>query len=183
MKTDRSLKDALDALEQYSRRNSLRFFGILESAKPNIYSDDIVMNVCKSMGAYVSVGDIKCSHRTGKPRGRRPRHIIVKCVSYRARQKLYSLRPNLKTNTEHASVFINCDLTQRRSQLLFVAICINNKPIMYLDHTIISEIKVMGSCKQKLNPDLQQLNKMNYVCSLFCTGNYFFNYGYRNLFI
>ena len=118
---NRTLKDALDASEQYSRRNSLRIFGIPESAKPNESTDEIVMNLCKSMGADVLIGEIDRSHRTGKPGGPQPRPILVKFVSYRARQKLYSLRRNLKTNTEHARVFINEDLTQRRAQLLFVA--------------------------------------------------------------
>ncbi|XP_052281055.1 adhesive plaque matrix protein-like [Dreissena polymorpha] len=73
------------------------------------------------MGADVLIGEIDRSHRTGKPGGPQPRPILVKFVSYRARQKLYSLRRNLKTNKEHARVFINEDLTQRRAQLLFVA--------------------------------------------------------------
>ncbi|KAH3815286.1 hypothetical protein DPMN_143808 [Dreissena polymorpha] len=66
---NRILNDALDASEQYRRRNSLRIFGIPESEKSNESTDTIVMNLCKSLGADVSIGEIDRSHRTGKPGG------------------------------------------------------------------------------------------------------------------
>ncbi|KAH3738745.1 hypothetical protein DPMN_045388 [Dreissena polymorpha] len=78
---NRILNDALDANEQYSRRNSLRIFGIPESEKSNESTDTIVMNLCKSLGADVSIGEIDRSHRTGKPGGGRPRPIIAKFIS------------------------------------------------------------------------------------------------------
>ncbi|KAH3769725.1 hypothetical protein DPMN_171000 [Dreissena polymorpha] len=47
----------LDASEQYSRRNSLRIFGIPETENPNEGTDSVVMNLCNSMGADVSIDE------------------------------------------------------------------------------------------------------------------------------
>ena len=115
------IENLLDTGEQYSRRNNLRIFGIPEGNEARENTDTLVFYLCKSLGADVALGEIDRSHRTGKPEGRKTRPIIVKFTSYRARQKLYSLRRNLKSNDEYDRVFINEDLTQRRSQLLFIA--------------------------------------------------------------
>ncbi|KAH3774302.1 hypothetical protein DPMN_175681 [Dreissena polymorpha] len=48
------IENTLDASEQYSRRNSLRIFGIPENEGPKEGTDGIVMNLCTSMGADVS---------------------------------------------------------------------------------------------------------------------------------
>ena len=60
------------------------------------------------------------SHRVGKPKAGRPRDIIIKFATYRARQKFYTKRTSLK-DRGHAGVFLNEDLTKTRINQLYKA--------------------------------------------------------------
>ena len=75
-----------------------------------------------TIGCDLQLNEIDRSHRVGKPDATRTRHreILVKFVSYRARQKLYKMRTALKDNG-YAGVFLNEDLTRKRSSVLFEA--------------------------------------------------------------
>jgi hypothetical protein len=50
----------------------------------------------------------------------KPRAILVKFATYRARQKIYKMRKELRSKG-HNMVFFNEDLTKQRSELLFHA--------------------------------------------------------------
>ena len=58
------MKDQVDALEQYSRRNCVRIDPIPESAEEN--TGDIVKAVAKSVGVNLTDEAIDRSHRVGK---------------------------------------------------------------------------------------------------------------------
>lgn len=116
-----SIENELDASEQYSRRNSVRIFGIPENSDNKESTDNVVINLCNALGANITLDEIDRSHRTGKPGGPKPRPILVKFVSYRSRQKLYTKRRDLKDHSEFGHTYINEDLTQHRSQLLYKA--------------------------------------------------------------
>lgn len=107
----------VDRLEQYSRRNNLRFFGLPETIGEN--TDMLILEVIKSkLGLDMSLSDIERSHRVGIPnndvRNNRPRAILVKFCSYRNRQQLLNRKRFLK----NTGFFINEDLTRNRQQLL-----------------------------------------------------------------
>lgn len=116
----RALENTADTAEQYSRRNCLRVAGIPES--PNEDTDQIMIDICKDLDTPVSLAEIDRSHRVGKrdPSGRRPRAIIVKFATYRARQTVYKKRTTLR-HCGHERVFLNEDLTRSRSDLLYQA--------------------------------------------------------------
>ena len=72
------LESAVDAAEQYSRRNCLRISGMKEGAFENI--DTIVLDIAKAIGVDL---DVDRSHRLGRPGTvaeprTKPRDIIVK---------------------------------------------------------------------------------------------------------
>ena len=129
-----TLETSVDANEQYSRRNCIRISGIDESSDEK--TDAIVLSMAKSLNCDIQLEEIDRSHRVGKstprtttnnnghasttPAQRRTRDIIVKFSSYRARQKFYMSRSNAKSNG-YKHVYINEDLTRRRSSLLFRA--------------------------------------------------------------
>ena len=115
-----SLEKIANQSEQYSRRNSLRISGLRENTGEN--TDDIVTNMATAIGCDLQLDEIDRTHRVGKPDPTRTRHreILVKFVSYRARQKLYKMRKNLKDNG-YAGVFLNEDLTKTRSNVLYEA--------------------------------------------------------------
>lgn len=114
------LEKAADQAEQYSRRNNIRISGCPETANED--TDNIVLKMASDIGCDLQLHEIDRSHRVGKPgeNRTRPREIIVKFTSYRARQKLYKMRVALKDHG-YQGTFLNEDLTQYRSKLLYEA--------------------------------------------------------------
>ena len=110
------LQSNIRHLEQYSRRNSIRIFGVKETAKEN--TDEIAIDVAKKIGIDLHVNDIDRSHRTGKhPEDKsKSRGIIVKLCSYRIRQRLITNRRKLK----NSGIAIHEDLTVANFELLRV---------------------------------------------------------------
>lgn len=129
-----------DRLEQYSRRNCLRLSGVTEADGES--TDKLVMELASAIGSGLSLDEVDRCHRLGKPPPKevsfsdivsgitvaensgaksvrtKPRDIIIKFVSYRARNKMYSCKSKLK-NTGYKGVFLNEDLTKSRSQLYY----------------------------------------------------------------
>lgn len=112
------LEKAVDAGEQYSRRNSLRMSGIEEENAED--TDAIVLDIARAIGSDIDINEIDRSHRVGKPKAGKAREIIIKFSTYRARQKLYSKRTALK-DAGYRGVFLNEDLTKPRMNLLYLA--------------------------------------------------------------
>lgn len=83
-------------------------------------TDEFVLQIAKAVGSDIVIGDIDRSHRVGKPNPQKPRDIIVKFATYRARQTVYKSRGLLKDNG-YKNTFINEDLTRKRSSMLFKA--------------------------------------------------------------
>lgn len=111
------LEQAVDDAEQYSRRNCLRISKFPEHDNEN--TDEIVLKVAEILNVNISPAEIDRSHRIGKP-GARTRDVIVKFTTYRARERLYTVRANLK-NSDLDGIFLNEDLTRKRSKLLYEA--------------------------------------------------------------
>ena len=110
------LESTLNDLEQYSRRNCLRIFGVPQ--RPDEKTDEAVLDVARRIGVQLGIPDIDRSHRVGKqPSGDRSRGIIVKLASYRTRQKLIQNRRKLKGT----GITIHEDLTSKNRELLLKA--------------------------------------------------------------
>ena len=90
------VKGDLDDHEQYSRRNSLRLYGIKEEKDKN--RDTVVVELIKSkLDVDVTEKDLDRSHRvTPKNPSNGPRLIIVKFSRHNVRQKVYAVRTKLK---------------------------------------------------------------------------------------
>ena len=117
----KTLESAVDAGEQYSRRNCLRVSGVKELTGES--TDNIVLDIAEAIDVNIDIRDIDRSHRLGKPGTvdeprTKPRDIIVKFVSYRPRNMFYRARTSLK-DKGYKGVFINEDLTKARSKLLY----------------------------------------------------------------
>ncbi|KAB0800560.1 hypothetical protein PPYR_06300 [Photinus pyralis] len=103
----------LDALEQYSRRNNLRLFGIKECSNEN--PDQLAIEVIQQkLNVNIELRDIDRSHRVGLPRDGKSRAILIKFVSYRLRAEVFKKKKLLKGT--HYS--IKEDLTKSRLSLL-----------------------------------------------------------------
>lgn len=92
------LENKAEQAEQYSRRNNLRITGCPETNTVN--TDEIVLRMASDIGTDLHISEIDRSHRVGKPDSNRtrPREVLVKFTSYRARQKLYKMKTALKDN-------------------------------------------------------------------------------------
>ena len=120
-----TLEELADKNEQYTQRSNLMFRGFKETGKGEDTDAKIMALVNNDMklAPPLTLVDIARSHRLGKTReGAGNRLIIVRFNSDRVRDSVHRARVNLKVyNQQHrnAPVFVNDDLTARRSKLAF----------------------------------------------------------------
>lgn len=112
------LEQKVDDSEQYSRRNCLRLSNIEEAENED--TDILVLQVARTLKIKMDHRDIDRSHRVGKPGSKPHRDIIVKFATYRARERMFSKRSDLK-GSDMDGVYVNEDLTKKRSKILFEA--------------------------------------------------------------
>ena len=108
------LETAANDLQQYSRRSSLRIFGVPEKEKED--TDQIVCDLVSSkLDIPITRNDIDRSHRTGKHLrdSKHHRSIIVKFCSYRKRSEIIRARKKLK----NTGITIQEDLTPQNAEL------------------------------------------------------------------
>lgn len=101
--------------EQYSRRESLRFFNIDERIPDT--TNGIIKKCCSSAGIFINENDISVSHRVGK-RGRKDRAIICKLTRRDKKHEILNMADNLKKSHYWFNVKIHEDLTIQRKILL-----------------------------------------------------------------
>ena len=112
------LEEEIDAMEQYTRRNSIRISGILEEQDECCEEKVIhVLNTRMGVSPPISADHIDRLHRLGKlnPGVNKPRQIIVKFTSYRYRSQVMAKRSALKGT----QMFINEDLTRKRNKVMW----------------------------------------------------------------
>ncbi|ELU08188.1 hypothetical protein CAPTEDRAFT_202886 [Capitella teleta] len=115
-----SLESQNDALEQYTRRNSIRVTGLPEVEHEDILDRTLkIVNEDLEVNPPISIMDIDRVHRVGRRNPDRPRSVIVKFSTYRARQSVMKMKKNIKTRLP--STFLNEDLTKERSTFLYKA--------------------------------------------------------------
>ena len=114
------LQENLDELEQYTRKNSLKFHGIPEDV--GIPKNEIICKVAQAVGVEMDLEKIEISHRLNRKKGIKP--IIAKFASHKDKTKYYKARIRLKdvtlstifptylgTSLVDQCVFINENLT------------------------------------------------------------------------
>ena len=115
----RMLERAADHQEQYSRRHSLRISNPWPEQRDE-NTDQMVVNMAKDLlDMDIKQNEIDRSHRVGKPKGtNKPRPVIIKFVSYKTKDKIYSNRNRLAmAGDKSKQVFINEDLTRTRASM------------------------------------------------------------------
>ena len=134
------LKIKVDDQEQYTRRASVRVFGVPETTPGSC--DEKVLALCNThmkLEPPLQLEDIEVSHRAGGNRGAAetnqghprpptagPRAILVKFVSRRTKARVMQSKKKLRSVTEEGDafpnpVFVSDDLTPRRAKLAFEA--------------------------------------------------------------
>lgn len=120
--TIQHLDNKIDDIEQYSRRNCILLHGLPEQPDEDVLRR--AMSVFKdNLNIDVNLAEIDRSHRVGRPRtsaqvvaeGKRP--IIVKFVSYQARDRVWRAKRHLKG----LGLLITESLTGTRQRLFLEA--------------------------------------------------------------
>ena len=107
---------AHEELEQYGRRNSLRFHNVKipEGAKN---TDEVIVKLCEEkLNVKIDKDDINRSHPIGKPNKEKKSQIICRFKNWKVKNSIFSEKSNLKGNEDN--VFITEDLTKYRQDLI-----------------------------------------------------------------
>ncbi|VDI09119.1 Hypothetical predicted protein [Mytilus galloprovincialis] len=120
-KKTKDMESRLESQEQYSRRTSLRFYNIqvpVDGHGKNLHpvnTDDKILSICNGqLGLNLSIDDISRSHVIGKAKYGKCQ-VIVRFMSYRTRDMVYTNKKYLKHNED--GVFITENLTKFRTDL------------------------------------------------------------------
>ena len=106
-------ENQLNDLEQYTRSNSIRIFGVREQTDE--HTDQIAIDLAREkLGFSLSNGDIDRSHRVYQKDPNKPKPIIVKLCSYNVKTQFMKNKKKLKGS----GVSIQEDLTKTTVNLL-----------------------------------------------------------------
>ncbi len=114
-------KTRLDDLEQDSKMNNLRFAGIPEVEGEDLRNEILVITKEKLNLLSISESDIDLCYRLGRAVEGKHRDILVRFQSRDKRNLIYRCRRNMPR--EEPPMYINEDLTLRRSKLFYDARC------------------------------------------------------------
>ena len=106
----------IDDLEQYTRKHNLEVHGIPEQPRENLPQQIIALG--NVLNVTIREDDIDICHRlqTGDPS--KPKPIIVRFKSYKAKKELYGARKHLKNQVFNGEiVYIDENLTRMRCEL------------------------------------------------------------------
>lgn len=105
---------ALDASEQYSRRNCVLLHGVKEEKDES--TDDVsIRTIQQHLGVKIESYEIDRSHRIGAPRtGGKHRPIIVKFARYNVRSSVFRVKKKFKDT----GILLTDSLTRKRVQIL-----------------------------------------------------------------
>ncbi|KAI4463744.1 l1 transposable element-related [Holotrichia oblita] len=86
------LRNKMDSLEQYSRRNNIRINGIVQEQDENL--EEKIISFCEErLNVSVELRDIDRVHRLGKPdKTSSPRSIIIKFTNHGCKQKILAAK-------------------------------------------------------------------------------------------
>ncbi|XP_071057606.1 uncharacterized protein [Onthophagus taurus] len=111
------LNKKIDGLEQYSRRNNIRIFGLDEEKEENV-EQKVLATLKDNMGISVLAEQIDRCHRVGarKKNGKHPRPVIMKFLSYKTKEEILKNRNKLKA-AKTLKIGIQEDLTASNYKL------------------------------------------------------------------
>ena len=109
-----------DRQEQYSRKDSVRIYGIQEPENDQTRenTNDIIVKLTNDSGVHMTSADLSVSHLLGRPgRGGRPQTIIATFVRRQCKTDVMRNKKRLRDFEIYQNVFINDDLTTLRNKL------------------------------------------------------------------
>ena len=134
------LKYEIDALEQYSRRETLRIHGLIENeGETNEELTEKLLTLCRDTGVGdIAASDISVCHRIGaKRRNGRPvanRPVLCKFVSRNIKTKVLKNKKNLAGKEPYDRVYVNEDLAGLRAQGYSTNPIVHHKSVQNTHH-------------------------------------------------
>ncbi|PIK54717.1 hypothetical protein BSL78_08363 [Apostichopus japonicus] len=142
------IQNSMNDMEQYSRRNNVRIFGIKENEGENIC--EMIKSFAEEKLSITLEDEVidRC-HRVGRNYpGTSHRPILVKFTSYQHKQKLIKARRKLKAT----GIVIKEDLTQENAKLLHLTQKKEKvKNCWTIDGRIIALVKTSDQQETKIN--------------------------------
>jgi len=131
----RDVSNAINSLEQYTRRNSLRIRGIPEEAgERSEHCIQKVLNFCRvKLGIEILQQCIDRAHRVGVKTGNNSSRImLVKFISYQDRNKVFRARTKLKgkRDDEGKPLLVSADLTRENMTTFSAALSAKRKNLL-----------------------------------------------------
>ena len=107
----------LDRLQQYSRQDNVRVYGIEDTAEES--TNSIVVKLASDMGVPITEQDLSVIHRLECKMTGKPRSIIAKFVRRDTKTRMIRAKKELRGLIARRNVYINDDLTSLRSRLAY----------------------------------------------------------------
>ena len=109
----------LEAMEQYSRRDCLLFFGLYEMEFEDC-SEKIVQSV-HATGVNITAADVSISHglQIRTHRRDKPRPIIAKFTRRSVKNEVFELKHRFKESLNHYNVYVQEQPTKARSRAIY----------------------------------------------------------------
>ena len=90
-----SVKFEINRLEQYSRKSSIRVYGIEESQEEKV-GEKALSKIKEEINVEISPDDVDIVHRVGKRSEERPRSILVKFSSHKPKERVLKSKNHAK---------------------------------------------------------------------------------------
>ena len=111
------LECAVEELEQYGRRTSLRFHNVKVPAGAD--TDEVIVNLVEEkLEVTITKDDINRSHPIGKPNIKGGSQLICRFKNWKIKNQIYMSKKALKDNPD--GIFITEDLTRFRQSIVSV---------------------------------------------------------------
>lgn len=106
-----------DNVEQYTRKNNVRIFGIKEVNQEN--TENLVIKLCQEkLNINLTANDIEICHRVGTNNNKNNRPIFVKLISNKVKNDIYYAKSKLKG----LKITIREDITKHRMEIIKTAV-------------------------------------------------------------
>lgn len=106
-----------DNVEQHTRKNNIRIFGMKESNQEN--TEDLVIKLCQEkLDINLDKCDIDICHRVGTKTNKKDRPIFVKIISNKIKNLIYYAKSKLKGT----KITIREDITKQRMEIIKTAV-------------------------------------------------------------
>ncbi|KAK3085375.1 hypothetical protein FSP39_002378 [Pinctada imbricata] len=141
----------LEELEQYGRRNSLRFHNVTLSENDKKDTDEVIVDMCENkLQIDISKEDICRSHPVGRPNRAGKVQLICRFRNWKIKNGIYSKKRCLKGDPDN--LFITEDLTGYRQGI--ISALMDAKRLGHVHSFWTSDGRIFAKATERTSKDL-----------------------------